>query len=168
MNKNSAGLFLGELCKARCDVARGWPAHHKSRTIEEKCGNTRTTPSRVPICMWMWRAVHLLCAASSRLVARPWLHVSCAFKRRSQRLLTTRQRPLHCNHVVQSPSRQVPAHPRPALKPPAHGGSTGMPFLSANSGHLPSHLKGAHKPACLCFPGTPRRGARKTADHTDF
>lgn len=45
--------------------------------------------------MWMWRAVHLLCAAFSPRGSPVclWLRVSCAFKRRSQRLLTTRQRP---------------------------------------------------------------------------
>ena len=53
-----------------------------------------------------------------------------------------------CTRVVRPPSRQVTAHLRPALKPPAHGGSKGMPLLPADAGHFPPHLKSAHKPAC--------------------
>jgi len=73
-----------------------------------------------------------------------------------------------CTRVVRPPSRQVPAHLRPALKPPAHGGSTGMPLLPANAGHLPPHLKSAHKSACLCVPGTPRGPGRRQRPTKSF
>lgn len=126
------------------------------------------TPSRVPVRMWMWRAVHLLCAAFSPRGSPVclWLRVSCAFKCRSQRLLTTRQRPSIA--LALCDRHQGRSQPATALKPPAHGGSTGMPLLPANAGHLPPHLKSAHKPACLCVPGTPRGPGRRQRPTKSF
>lgn len=109
------------------------------------------------------------CALPSRLVDRLSAcgyacpaHSSAALSASSPRASGLRLHSRCATAIKAGPS------PRPALKPPAHGGSTGMPLLPANAGHLPPHLKSAHKPACLCVTGTPRGPGRRQRPTKSF